>query len=155
MALNWDVSEIIEREGREFVWHPTGEKGADGQPIFRLNPMIDAMIWATISIGIGKITEANFEKVAMRLATVERLSGAFRVFLDPEKGRRAEYFTTAEVRRMIGLTTNVSTETDAAWKKRILEHTWREAVNRARLHLTREDRAKREAAAEAEGTTKG
>lgn len=137
MALHWDVSKIVEREGRDFVWAPTGEKDEEGKPLYRLRNIVETMIWSTMAIGIGEITEKNVNEVARRMAIYEQIRGPMR--------RNAEggvYYTREEIARLVGLSTNVfPKEPEAQWKRRILDSVWSEATYNAERHLKEASKA--------------
>jgi hypothetical protein len=87
MALNWNIEKCKNykqlTEGSESV-------------------TTDVMIWATMIVGIGTITKANYKEFYARLHLVELISGT----LITEKGK-PHYLTLSDVERRIGLTTNV------------------------------------------------
>ncbi len=88
------------------------------QPDGTLTVVTHCLIFATMDVGMGTITEDNAGRFYARLRIVEKLFGAKR---GNDKGD--VFFTPEEVRDHIGLWTNVSPEeTDAKWRKRMLEH---------------------------------
>jgi hypothetical protein len=92
MSLNWSI-----------------EKCADPDALLtdHQRDTTDAMIWATMFTGIGKITEKNVAEFHARLVVGRYWQG--------------EPLPYAEVRRYIGLSTNVfPEETRAKWLKRII-----------------------------------
>jgi hypothetical protein len=96
MSLNWDVSKVADYKKMQET-----ESG-----------ITDAVIWLTMAVGLGEITEKNVEEFARRAALVQMLNGSWLV--------RGIYVTEDMIRRRIGLHTNVSDETWAAWSKRYL-----------------------------------
>lgn len=86
-------------------------------------PITEAMIFECMSVGIGAITEKNWRTFYARSMIFRRLIGA-------------EEFKPSDVRRRIGLHTNVSNESKTRWFERI----WKEAEYRAKLRITDEDR---------------
>jgi hypothetical protein len=80
----------------------------------------EGLIWATMMVGMNGITEKNAEKFYARLSLFEHLNGALRKqWIDGEDEPREIYYTTEDVRLHIGLGTNATNETDAAWLKRV------------------------------------
>ena len=73
----------------------------------------EALIWLTMAVNMGQITEKNWRQFYTRVAFVERVFGARR--RNREGGH--VYFTPAEVKDHIGLTTNVAKMTDAQFTK--------------------------------------
>lgn len=80
-----------------------------------MHPVLYWLIWATIPMGIGSITEKNHLKVFERLTVWQRMVGPAISF---HKGDKV-YITLADIRAYIGLSTNVSTETDAVFYRKV------------------------------------
>lgn len=129
MALHWNVKAIEAREGAAFTW-PTDAHGEQ-----RLNGMIECVIWATMFVGIPKITEANAEDFALRLRQWENVAGCI--------SSRSTPITAAEVRQCIGLETNASTKSKAAFKANVAQI----AERNAREAIAKEAKATQEAKA--------
>jgi hypothetical protein len=89
------------------------ETGYDRDGVLR--PETKSLIFATMVVGIGRITEGNAAEFYARLHAFERLNGTYLT----EQGKNV-YLTPEDVRRHIGLTTNVANETRAKWLKRVL-----------------------------------
>lgn len=80
-----------------------------------MRPVTHSLIYATIVVGLGEITEKNAEEFYARLNCWERLNGTYM--------RNAEgpiFITPAEVRAHIGLKTNVPNETPTQFVKRTI-----------------------------------
>lgn len=88
MALNWDVSAVVAREGEAYVW--AGE---------RLAAVAEALVWASMVTGVPALTEANWLTAAARLRAWESAVGPF---------LRSGPIPADDVRRHIGLTTNAA-----------------------------------------------
>lgn len=119
MGLHWSIEKVRDHEAltTEEAWTTT-----------------NAIVWATMAVGIGDLTEADAPTFYARLHVYERLVGAFRIGADGPI-----YFTPAEVRRYIGLHTNVARDTDAAWRKRIMAVSLRDAEREYELALADEE----------------
>jgi hypothetical protein len=89
MALNWNIEKCqnFEELKTDKEW-----------------PVTDILIWATMIVSIGTITEKNYKEFYARLHLVEKLSGS----LTSVNGKE-NYITLEQVKRRIGLQTNVST----------------------------------------------
>ena len=124
MSLNWNVSNIADSEA--VCFHHYTE---DGNPARRLSQSTELLIFTTMVVGFGRITENNYQEFYKRVALFERLRGAVRV----KKGDSGKFvddpYTLEDIRQHIGLTTNVSEEKPAAWRKRIIESWERDLVN--------------------------
>ena len=102
----------------------------------RVAAVTERLIWATMSIGMGRITEDNYEEFFKRLALYETLIlGWYRPTMRS---------TLAEVRKHIGLTTNACSkdEKEASFRKRVID-SWERGrlANAKRAEATRGDAA--------------
>lgn len=130
MALTWNIGKVkdyktncfdrIPREGNEARLNEGGFMGPfwyeskdDATMLERMSVTTQTLIFATMSVGLGSITEKNAEEFYRRLAWVER-DGAFRRSSEGDVP-----FTLEDVKAHIGMTTNVSDETKSKWNKRM------------------------------------
>lgn len=104
MALHWDVSTV----GNGYGIVDKDEEGRGN-----LHPVTHGLIWATMAVGLGRITEGNAAEFGARLDLWQDLHGAF--MSGPDGPVR---ITREEVLANVGLKCNVSDETRAAWIKR-------------------------------------
>ena len=95
----------------------------------RIRPQTDALIWGTMSIGIGEITQENYREVCERYHVFERVLGARLSQFNEETGKREEVFTTLEViKAHIGLRTNVfPNKTKTKFKNSIMQELFENA----------------------------
>lgn len=128
MSLNFDTSAIADkafltRMGSDIPGHmedPTKEYWSHE---------ITAVVHWSMIVSLSSITEANHEKWYARYVQFMLATGA---------PRDEWYITLDMVRKSIGLTTNVSTDTDAAYAKWIrskIEDRAREILNGERRKL--------------------
>lgn len=103
MALNWNLSKVKD-------W-PTLQKDTHEAQI------TDALISATMAVGIHTITEHQAKEFYKRLRLLELMEGAY--FL---KGGEPAYITKEDVERRIGLTTNAGTMTRHQFNQLRLKH---------------------------------
>ena len=95
MSLDWNLEEI--QGNKELCWID-----AENDKV-RMNPVTETLIFATISTGIGKITEENWSEFYTRLKVFEKLEGPFLV-----KGDGSDWWIEpSDVENHIGLSTNV------------------------------------------------
>lgn len=111
MALNWDVGDIENYKEMCFETR-TDDNGStlkdeDGETILYLKSVTDRLIWGTMGVKMGSITEKNHKEFFARLRIMEKLDGY------PPDNR----VTYEEVRAHIGLRTNVCTDTWAKFLK--------------------------------------
>jgi hypothetical protein len=104
MSLNWDISKI---EDFDDLWVKDGTD-EDGKDMFQLNKATDSLIWASIAVDLGSITEKNVDKWLERLAAISVIdNGAWDNLVDRDI-----------IERHIGLKINVYPITDAKfWNK--------------------------------------
>lgn len=69
------------------------------------------LIWHCVAVQMGSITEKNWKQFAMRYFAYHRVNNT------PEKGR----VSVADIKRRIGLVTNVTSKTDTQFKKFLAE----------------------------------
>ena len=91
MSLNWDISKIADKD---WAWVPVTEAfGPDSMyakndPDSKyLNPKLEAIIWATMAVDMGEITEKNYEEFFQRyvmwcIATEQHENALFEIYED-------------------------------------------------------------------------
>lgn len=122
MSLNWDLSKI---NGGDFkavtqIESPYDDpnEGIKKGDMIR-NPVTTAIIWATMAVGLGEITEKNFEEFYRRLHLWEHSVQSF-LSWGQDKDYANRYITYDEVKAHIGLRTNVSKESDSVFFKKLM-----------------------------------
>lgn len=125
MSLNYELGAI---ENWETVCKIDG-KDDNGKSIRKMNPVTNGLIWATMGIGIGKITAENWQEFYARIRILDRLM--LSTSLQERNEKTGEFeprpFTAEEVKAHIGLTTNVfPKESLAKWSSRIVKDRLRE-----------------------------
>lgn len=121
MSLNWNLTAIADYETLCFIGE--GEER-------RLNPVTDALIWYTLTVDIGQLTEKSFEEFFARMVIYDALRGPL---LWEAGGYRS--ITREELRQHIGLNTNASFKVGARgpWLKRVTDNTVRDAIRAAEM----------------------
>ena len=109
--LSWDLSEIKNHE--QVCWIETDdERKANGKPRFRLNPVTETLIFMTMPVRLGSITQANADDFYARVKIMEKLDGPFlHGFRDGK--RQDRFFTPQDIQAHIGLGCNVTSESFA------------------------------------------
>ena len=93
---------------------------------------LDSLILATVAVGLSGITKENAAEFYARISFLENMNGQFRV-----RDGEGWPFRPEEIKRWIGLKTNVYPITRAQFLKRFdsslnrMAHEYREAVKRA------------------------
>ena len=111
MSLDWDVSKVAD-DVRLTQDPETGDAV--------MNPVTNAIIWATIAVGIGEITEKNAREFYTRLHAWELSLGAYLTMADDDGKRRDYLITPEDIRAHIGLRTNVFPyESATKWSRKL------------------------------------
>jgi hypothetical protein len=124
VSLNWTVGQIADWDSVCYMLAPCDiptQGITEGDRM--LNPVTNALIWATISVDLPGITRENFAEFYARIRFVEELHGAFLIRAEVD-GKRPEgeaaFITVDEVIDHIGLTANVTPKSRSAWIKRVV-----------------------------------
>lgn len=96
MSLSWDATEVADFENL-----------TDNELVTR-----DSLIWATIPVGINNLTQERVDDFFARVSFIEKTQGTYR---HDSKGSLP--FTREDVQRFVGLRTNASPKTEAAFRK--------------------------------------
>ena len=128
MSLDYDITNVPTKVKRLSVTDEMQIPGymcyLKGGRRYMLSPLTHQLIFATMSTGIGEITENTYQEFWARLVWVDRVSGhGDRKTNEWDKKSKAwveRDVTVADVKAHIGLSTNVwPMEKRAAWLKRI------------------------------------
>lgn len=114
MALNWNIIKCSNHKSlqTEDEW-----------------PITNALIWATMSVGIRDITEENIPEFYARLRVWEDIAGPMLWGKDEETGKLVERkIEVDDLRKRIGLHTNASSMTRAEWRKNLASYLDRKAT---------------------------
>jgi hypothetical protein len=136
MSLDWNLEKIADREAVCYVEdEQAAARGEENR--FRLNPVTDAIIWKTMSVGMGQITVKNFEEFFVRAKMSEAVFGS-----SMTDGHGMDVGLTREdIRRHIGLSTNVSGMTEAQFARRLTDYMRKEAQAEERRQAREADDA--------------
>jgi hypothetical protein len=111
MALTYDFTNI--RDYKTTVWIP--EPTEENPDAARMNPVTEVLIFGTMSVGLGSITDKNVDEFAARFRIIEKVHGP----MLSAKNREDRYVTDEEFIAHIGLVCNVSNETRSQWARRL------------------------------------
>ena len=101
MSLNWNITNV--------------ENWKKKQKSKKKSANLNALIWATLIIGVGNITKKNYKKFYARLTAYEHLHGTFMY-----KGNKPYYITLEDVEEWIGLHTNAGDCSAAEFERRLM-----------------------------------
>lgn len=84
-----------------------------------LTTMAEGMIWSTMAIDIGDLTDKNLDEVVWRLNFLISIDRS--VLRKHSAGQAYAFYSRDEIRPFVGLRTNVSTKTRKAWLKSVFD----------------------------------
>jgi len=114
MSLNFSFDKIANYEA--VCWIGEGDER-------RMNPVTEALIFGTMSVGLGAITDKNVDEFAARFRVIEKIHGAMLYKPNPEgEGHIDWYLSDEDFIAHIGLACNVSNETRSKWAQRIFNN---------------------------------
>ena len=102
MALNWDVSEV---ENHNELFKENGD----------MKSPYSSILLSTMSVGINRITQKNWEQFYKRINLLEKVFGCYH-YINAEPN----YITEEDVKRLIGLHTNAAPKTKNQFLKQFL-----------------------------------
>lgn len=98
------------------------------------HPVMNALIWTAMSIGLGAITEKNWEEWVFRIRFSDWVAGETYLRTHTDDGPVKYVITVEEIKSYIGLTTNVSTVT----RTKFLNEERRKMVDRINREIKKE-----------------
>ena len=111
MSLDWDVEDVKDYKD---LWIADPQKGRPDNKT--LNTLTQTLIWATIPLGMGNITEENWKDFYASC----KLTGVGSYVYNEEKDRHIFTVVSPEnIKRHIGLFTNATRMTDKQFLDRI------------------------------------
>jgi hypothetical protein len=138
MGLNWNLSSVKNFKQvcyEVFVGsHEEMQKRVDAMPFFgpswqwtddtqtavtRMHPTTFTLVFASISVGMGEITQKNVNEYYRRLSIYEKTNGALRNAHHADGTVVPFPYSRDEVEAHIGLNTNVSPMTTRSFNSRI------------------------------------
>jgi hypothetical protein len=123
MALTFDVKKVKNHKDVTTAWRIGNEvylteaeipEGAEAIEIW--HPMTEAIVFRTMAVGFGSVSEKNICEFYTRSMLFDRITDTHPLWVRGEK----THLTMEMLQTHIGLTTNVSDETRTAWMKRIV-----------------------------------
>ena len=138
MSLNWNIEDVVNHEEVAIRHDSYGDNDHLTREELTQSLITQAVVFRTMAVGIGRITEENATEFATRSKMYEEMNG-MSLYIAGE-----DYSLTLEdITRRIGLTTNVSKWTDAQFGKIMLKR----LRERAEYSVRANERKKEEAAA--------
>lgn len=110
MPLNWDTTSVVYfKDNPDELWVNDD-----------LNVETKSLVFGSMSVGIGHITEKNFLDFYARWKVLEKMDPSFYLystFVDNQK--HYQHLTLDVVKKHIGLATNVGYESQTKWSDRM------------------------------------
>jgi hypothetical protein len=105
-------------------WYELDDDNKEGvEPgVWMMTSATHALIWLTMSVGLGQITAKNWKTFYTRVNYIESLRGARRSRRNEDGTVSPLFITPQDVRDHIGLGTNVSRMTDLQFLKHVFEN---------------------------------
>ena len=136
MSLNWSVKAV---KNADDICYYTATKNRIYDGVTRgeeyVHPITNALVWATMSVGLNEITEANINEWEKRIALAYAVAWISKsmVFAGfEEDGTTAKWeprlITRTDLVNHIGLETNATYESPSAWRKRVMERMEQEGL---------------------------
>jgi hypothetical protein len=135
MALNWSVKAV---KNADDICYYTATKNRIYDGVTRgeeyVHPTTNALVWATMSVGLNEITLGNIDEWEKRLALAYSVAWISKsmVFAGYEDDGNIKWeprlITRADLVNHIGLETNASYETAGVWRKRVMERMEQEGL---------------------------
>ena len=106
MSLSIDVAKVYDWKNYCYI---KVQDETTGEEYDEYNPATKYLAWGSMAIGIGEITQLNYKEVYLRHLFITKLSAYSNEML----------VTLEDVRKNIGLKTNVTHEPKGKWLNRI------------------------------------
>jgi len=119
MALTWDLGKID--RFNEMCYIPVVDEDGVATDKVQLNPTTESLIWATMSVGISKISDSNYVAFYKRLKCLERTGIYLLSGFDDENNVVNSNPSLEDIYFHRGLSTNVTKITEAQFCKRLGE----------------------------------
>jgi hypothetical protein len=107
MALHWSIERVTD-------WQQLSE---DDQQ----RKITEAVVWAALVYNLSGITEKNIDEWLFRQGFVRRVDDFYPIIRPRSQDHKRDLFTRAEIERRIGLGTNVTTTSRAAFQKKLID----------------------------------
>lgn len=136
MSLDWSTQKVeYFSNNPDELW--TKYRVGTPEEYEDLNAETKALVFGSMALGLGNITEANISDWYARWKMYEKYEDFYLYsFYDGETSTRT-YLTPEVLIKHIGLSTNVSPETNAAWCKRFAKPMYNDKPNRPTFAQTK------------------
>jgi hypothetical protein len=116
MALHWSIERV--RDWKEIAEDDEQRK------------ITEAVVWAALVYDLSSITEKTIDEWLFRQEFARRVDDFYPIIRPRSQDHKRDLFTRAELARRIGLSTNVTNSSRAAFQKKLIDKVVSD-VNRA------------------------
>jgi hypothetical protein len=116
LALHWSIERV--RDWKEIAEDDEQRK------------ITEAVVWAALVYDLSSITEKTIDEWLFRQEFARRVDDFYPIIRPRSQDHKRDLFTRAEIERRIGLGTNVTTTSRAAFQKKLIDKVVSD-VNRA------------------------
>ena len=107
MALHWSIERV--KDWKEIADDPEQRK------------ITEAIVWAALVYDLSGVTEKNIAEWLFRQEFARHIDDFYPITRPRSQGHKRDLFTRAELDRRIGLSTNVTNTTRAAFQKKLVD----------------------------------
>ena len=116
MALHWSIARVTD-------WKEIAEDDEQWK-------ITEAVVWAALVYDLSGVTEKNIDEWLFRQEFARRVDGFHPIIRPKSQDHKHDLFTRGELERRIGLSTNVTNTSRAAFQKKLIDKVVSD-VNRA------------------------
>ena len=116
MALHWGIERVRD-------WQQLAEDDEQRK-------ITEAIVWAALVYDLGGVTEKNVDEWRFRQEFARRVDDYYPIIRPQSQDHKRDLFTRAELERRVGLSTNVTNTSRAAFQKKLIDKVVSD-VNRA------------------------
>ncbi len=107
MALHWSIERVTD-------WEQLVENDEQRE-------ITEAIVWPALVYDLSGVTEKNIDEWLFRQEFARRVDDFYPITRPRSQVHKRDLFTRAELERRIGLSTNVTTTSRAAFQKKLIE----------------------------------
>jgi hypothetical protein len=107
MALHWSIERVKD-------WQQLAEDD-------KQRKITEAVVWAALVYDLSGVTEKNVDEWLFRQEFARRVDDFYPIIRPLLQGHKRDVFNRAELERRIGLSTNVTNTSRAAFQKKLID----------------------------------
>jgi hypothetical protein len=107
MALHWSIARVKD-------WQQLAEDDEQRK-------ITEAVVWAALVYDLSGLTEKNIDEWLFRQEFARRVDDLYPITRPRSQDHKRDLFTRTELERRIGLSTNITTTSRAAFQKKLID----------------------------------